>query len=141
MCVCVCVCVQLSQVCLINQLSGQFICWVTSCNFPPDSRPLCQVGITLRAHDKTLHLSLVASLLLCPTGFYQLSFLHFLSLFPPPDVSVLLTTPCYLATTSPPSYLISSFPHSSYSLPPSLLLFFFFIYFSFCEQHHPQPLE
>lgn len=31
---CVCVCVQLSQVCVINQLSGQFICWVTSCNFP-----------------------------------------------------------------------------------------------------------
>lgn len=56
-CVCVCACVQLSQVCVINQLSGQFICWVTSCNFPPDSRPLCQVGITLRAHDKTLHLS------------------------------------------------------------------------------------
>lgn len=58
MCVWVCVCVwQLSQVCVINQLSGQFICWVTSCNFPPDSRPLCQVGITLRANDKTLHLS------------------------------------------------------------------------------------
>lgn len=57
-CVCECVCVwQLSQVCVINQLSGQFICWVTSCNFPPDSRPLCQVGITLRANDKTLHLS------------------------------------------------------------------------------------
>lgn len=30
-------CVQLSQVCVINQLLGQFICWVTSCNFPPDS--------------------------------------------------------------------------------------------------------
>lgn len=35
--VCVSECVQLSQVCVINQLSGQFICWVTSCNFPPDS--------------------------------------------------------------------------------------------------------
>lgn len=55
--VCVSDCVQLSQVCVINQLSGQFICWVTSCNFPPDSGPLCQVGITLSVHDKTLHLS------------------------------------------------------------------------------------
>lgn len=64
MCLHLRVCVQLSQVCVINQLSGQFICWVTSCNFPPDSRPLCQVGITLRAHDKTLHLSIVPSLLL-----------------------------------------------------------------------------
>lgn len=69
---CVCVCVQLSQVCVINQLSGQFICWVTSCNFPPDSRPLCQVGITLRAHDKTL-----PSLLRSPSGFLRLSFSYF----------------------------------------------------------------
>lgn len=62
LCTCVCVHTQLSQVCVINQLSGQFICWVTSCNFPPDSRPLCQVGITQRAHDKTLHLSASFSL-------------------------------------------------------------------------------
>lgn len=73
-CVCARVCAQLSQVCVINQLSGQFICWVTSCNFPPDSRRLCQVGITLRAHDKTLHLSASFPLFFCSLSGYCLFF-------------------------------------------------------------------
>lgn len=87
--VCVCVCV--SQVCVINRLSGQFICWVTSCNFPPDSMPLCQVGIILRAHDKTLHLSASLSrffffssseccfILFCPCLCFLISFVVFSS--------------------------------------------------------------
>ena len=101
-CVCVCVCAraQLSQVCVINQLSGQFICWVTSCNFPPDSRPPCQVGITLRAHDKTLHLSVAPH-------FFPLRLVSAMSLLPPPDVP--FSTPCFLASASRWSLLLPSF--------------------------------
>lgn len=125
---CVCVCVQLSQVCVINQLSGQFICWVTSCNFPPDSRPFCQVGIMLRAHDKTLHLSAPFSRFFSlPLDFANCLFLSFSPLFPP---LILASLP--LLTTS--HFFISicfslSFPRliSLHLRPPLFHLLYLFL--------------
>lgn len=115
---CVCVCVQLSQVCVINQLSGQFICWVTSCNFPPDSRPFCQVGIMLRAHDKTLHLSAPFSRFFSlPLDFANCLFLSFSSLtLPSPHISI-PSSAHHLSLL----HLHLFFPlFSSSDLPPSL---------------------
>lgn len=127
-CMPVCVCVQLSQVCVINQLSGQFICWVTSCNFPPDSRPFCQVGIMLRAHDKTLHLSAPFSCFFSlPLDFANCLFLSFSPLFPP---LILASLP--LLTTS--HFFISicfslSFPRliSLHLCPPLFHLLYLFL--------------